>query len=47
MFRQVFVGPLIHTDENEKLIANECIAVFVEDGKVFNISHIFLLFLFY
>jgi len=47
MFRQVFVGPMIHTDENEKLIAKECIAVFIEDGKVFNIFHIFLPFLFY
>ncbi|KAH0955543.1 hypothetical protein HN011_011283 [Eciton burchellii] len=38
MFRQVFVGPLIHTDENEKLIAKECIAVFVEDGKIIDIT---------
>ncbi|EZA50395.1 guanine deaminase [Ooceraea biroi] len=38
MFRQVFVGPLIHTDENEKLIAKERIAVFVEDGKIVDIT---------
>lgn len=43
MVRQVFIGPMIHTDENGELIIKESIAIFIEDGKVFNIFHILLL----
>ncbi|XP_011693825.1 PREDICTED: guanine deaminase-like [Wasmannia auropunctata] len=34
MERQVFIGPLIHTNENEKLIIKKYVAVFIEDGEI-------------
>lgn len=36
--RQVFIGPLIHTDDNEELIVKEYAAVFIEDGKIICIA---------
>lgn len=41
MVRQIFIGPMIHTDENGELIIKESIAIFIEDGKVFNIYSIY------
>ncbi|XP_011870403.1 PREDICTED: guanine deaminase [Vollenhovia emeryi] len=38
MVRQVFIGPLIHTDDNEKLIIKEKVAVFLQDGKITRVS---------
>lgn len=35
MIRQVFIGPMIHTDENGELIIKKNIIIFIEDGKVF------------
>lgn len=43
MVREIFIGPLIHTDDNEELIIKKN-AVFVEDGKVLNTSLIILSF---
>ncbi|XP_011139375.2 guanine deaminase [Harpegnathos saltator] len=37
MVRQVFVGPLIHTDDNETLIIIQHGAILVEDGKIINV----------
>jgi len=36
MIRQVFFGPLIQTNDKEELIIKESVAVFVDNGKVFN-----------
>lgn len=47
MIRQIFIGPMIHTDENEELIIKESTAIFIEDGKVFNIFYIFYIYYFY
>ncbi|XP_011693826.1 PREDICTED: guanine deaminase-like [Wasmannia auropunctata] len=38
MVRQVFIGPLIHTNENEELIIKKNVAVFIEDGKIINVA---------
>lgn len=35
---QVFIGPLIHTNENEELIIKKNVAVFIEDGKIINVA---------
>lgn len=47
MVRQIFIGPIIHTDENGELIIKESVAIFIEDGKVFNIFYIFYIYYFY
>ncbi|XP_011693824.1 PREDICTED: guanine deaminase-like isoform X2 [Wasmannia auropunctata] len=33
MTRQIFIGPLIHTNENEELIIKERVAVYIDGGK--------------
>ncbi|CAL1685490.1 unnamed protein product [Lasius platythorax] len=38
MVRQVFIGPMIHTDENGELIIKESIAIFIEDGKIIDVT---------
>lgn len=47
MVRQVFIGPLIHTDDNEELIIKKNVAVFIEDGKVFDTFHIYIFYYIY
>ncbi|KAM0726494.1 Guanine deaminase [Formica fusca] len=37
MVRQIFIGPMIHTDENGELIIKESIAIFIEDGKIIDV----------
>ncbi|XP_072746241.1 guanine deaminase isoform X2 [Anoplolepis gracilipes] len=37
MVRQIFIGPMIHTDENEELIIKESSAIFIEDGKIIDV----------
>ncbi|KAL6265415.1 hypothetical protein P5V15_002211 [Pogonomyrmex californicus] len=37
MIRQVFIGPLIHTDDNEELIIEENVAIFIENGKIIRV----------
>jgi len=34
MVQQIFIGPMIHTEDNEELIIKENVAIVVEDGKV-------------
>lgn len=36
MVRQLFLGPLIQTNDKEELIIKENVAVLVDNGKVFN-----------
>lgn len=40
MARQIFIGPMIHTDDYDELIIKKNVAIFIEDGKVFNTSYI-------
>ncbi|KAL0105160.1 hypothetical protein PUN28_016657 [Cardiocondyla obscurior] len=34
MLRQAFIGPLIHTNDNEELIIKKQVVIIVEDGKI-------------
>jgi len=46
MVRQVFSGSVIHADEGEAISFQQWAAIFVEDGRVFNIFYILLLLFF-
>ncbi|XP_050451815.1 guanine deaminase [Cataglyphis hispanica] len=37
MVRQIFIGPIIHTDENGELIIKESVAIFIEDDKIIDV----------
>jgi len=45
MVQEVFIGPLIHTEETGELIIEKHVAMFIEDGKVIIFYYIMYIFL--